>query len=38
MFSYLEQPLILLYKRVLRLREDALKGWLVKVLKGGQHG
>ena len=34
---HLEQPLILLYKRVLRLREDALKRWLVKVLKGGHH-
>src|SRR4051794_40802518 len=34
---HLEQPLILLYKRVLRFREDALKRWLVKVLKGGDH-
>ena len=34
---HLEQPLILLYKRVPRFREDALKRWLVKVLKGGHH-
>src|ERR1700730_18504497 len=35
---HLEQPLILLHQRVLRLPEDALEGQLVEILKGGQHG
>src|SRR6266545_5050754 len=35
---HLEQALVLLHQRVLRLREDALEGQLVEILEGGQHG
>src|SRR6202040_2701134 len=35
---HLEQPLILLHQRGLRLPEDALEDQLVEILKGGQHG
>src|SRR5262249_53576242 len=34
---HLEQPLILLHQRVLRLPEDSLESQLVEILKRGQH-